>query len=51
MKKGLFKDSLRTQEWNDIADTLDAVRGSQDVIDAGDDVVDVCHMAAVIQGN
>ena len=44
-------DDLGTEEGEDITDALLTVAGSEDVIDTGDDGVDIGDVAAVVQSN
>ena len=44
-------DDLGTEEGEDITDALLTVAGSEDVIDTGDDGVDISDVAAVFQSN
>ena len=44
-------DDLGTEEGEDITDALLTVAGSEDVIDTGDDGVDIGDVTAVFQSN
>ena len=44
-------DDLGTEEGEDITDALLTVTSSEDVIDTGDDGVDIGDVAAVFQSN
>ena len=39
---------LSTEEWKDITDAFGTIGGCEDVIDAGDDLVDVIQVATVV---
>ena len=42
---------LWAKEWENITNAFSTIAGTEDVIDAGDDAVDIGDMAAVIHGS